>query len=248
MTTLIPIRTKVLNENQRIADELRLKFERNGVFCLNFISSPGAGKTSLLECTLAQIPPGTRVAVLTGDIQTGNDARRLARYGFPVKQIRTAGACHLDARMVESALSDWKLEDLDLLLIENAGNLVCPASHDLGESAKIVILSVTEGDDKPLKHPSIFNKFALMILNKTDLIPYVHFDLDAAMDNALQFHADMEVACVSCTAAGGIQPWLDWLRRKSDAYAARPKSIRKCCATPCHARHCMNGVRGASLP
>lgn len=239
MTTLIPIKTKVLNENQRIADELRLKFEGNGVYCLNFISSPGSGKTSLLESTLAQLPQGTRAAVLTGDIQTDNDARRLARYGFPVKQICTAGACHLDSRMIEAALSDWKLEDLDFLLIENVGNLVCPASYDLGESAKVVVLSVTEGDDKPLKYPSIFYKSALMVLNKIDLLPYVRFNLDAAVENARQVHADMEVVCVSCTSDGGIDPWLAWLREKADAFARRQEKTRKCCGNPCQAKSCM---------
>jgi len=171
---------KILKENDRIAAELRARFAEHEVLCLNLISSPGSGKTSLLERTLESFEPGDRVAVLTGDIQTDNDAARLARWGFPVRQITTGGTCHLDARMIERALSDWRLEELDLLLIENVGNLVCPSSYDLGEAAKIVVLSVTEGEDKPLKYPSIFSKAELMVLNKMDLLPYVPFDIARA--------------------------------------------------------------------
>src|SRR6516162_4811831 len=135
MTERVPLERKVLNENARIAEELREKFQKRGILCLNIISSPGSGKTTLLERTLASLPKGDRVAVLTGDIQTDNDAARLRRFGFPVKQITTGGTCHLDARMIQKHLEDWPLEDLDLLLIENVGNLVCPSSYDLGEAA-----------------------------------------------------------------------------------------------------------------
>jgi len=156
--TVIPVEKKVLNENQRIALELRRRFQENNVFCVNFISSPGSGKTTLLETTLAGFAPDEKIAVLTGDLQTENDAKRLARYGFPVQQIVTGGVCHLDGKMIERALEPWPLENLDVLFIENVGNLVCPASYYLGEEAKIVLLSVTEGEDKPLKYPSIFHK------------------------------------------------------------------------------------------
>src|ERR1019366_6214632 len=166
----VPLEKKVLSENDRVAAELRKRFREHGIFCLNLISSPGSGKTSLLERTLESLPRDERVAILTGDIQTDNDATRLRRFGFPTKQITTGGACHLDARMIERNLADWRLEDIDLLLIENVGNLVCPASYDLGEAAKIVVLSVTEGEDKPLKYPSIFFKSELMILSKIDLL------------------------------------------------------------------------------
>jgi hydrogenase nickel incorporation protein HypB len=188
------------------------------------------------------LPENARVAVLTGDIQTDNDARRLARYGFPVKQICTSGACHLDARMIEASLSDWNLDDFNLLLIENVGNLVCPASYDLGEHAKIVILSVTEGADKPLKYPSIFFKSALMILNKIDLLPYVDFNAEAAIRNARQVHPDMDVACVSCSTENGIDDWLDWLTEKQHAHAMRLAAApRKCCgSTSCATRSCQN--------
>src|SRR5262249_29470058 len=149
---------KVLSENDRVAAELREQFHRHDIFCVNLISSPGSGKTSLLEKTLASFGPNERVAVLTGDIQTDNDAQRLARYGFPVRQICTGGACHLDARMIQRSLEGWDLGSLDLLFIENVGNLVCPTSYDLGEHHKIVLLSVTEGEDKPLKYPATFFK------------------------------------------------------------------------------------------
>ena len=173
--TQIPLERKVLNENDRIAGELRARFALHGILCLNLVSSPGAGKTSLLERTLEAFAPTQRVAVLTGDIQTDNDAVRLARFGFPARQITTGGTCHLDARMIEKAIADWNLADLNVLLIENVGNLVCPSSYDLGEAAKIVVLSVTEGEDKPLKYPAMFFRSELLILNKIDLLPYVPF-------------------------------------------------------------------------
>jgi hydrogenase nickel incorporation protein HypB len=212
----IPLEKKVLSENDRIAGELRVRFRQNGVVCLNLISSPGAGKTSLLECTLEGFPAGERVAVLTGDIQTDNDAARLKRFGFPVRQITTGGTCHLDARMIERALEGWRLEDLDLLLIENVGNLVCPASYDLGEAAKIVVLSAAEGEDKPLKYPSIFFKAALLVLNKIDLLPYVPFDIGKARENALRVHPKMEIIEVSCLSGEGVDKWLGWLERQRE--------------------------------
>jgi hydrogenase nickel incorporation protein HypB len=211
--TKLAIEKKVLSENDRIATRLRDALRGSGTLALNLISSPGSGKTMLLEKTLEMLPAGTRAAVLTGDIQTDNDARRLARYGHPVRQITTAGACHLDARMVENHLAGW-LDDgepLDLLLIENVGNLVCPTSYDLGEDAKIVVLSVTEGEDKPLKYPGIFRKAELMILNKVDLLPYVSFDPRLALANARRIHPDIEIIETSCTTGAGLDRWLAWL-------------------------------------
>jgi len=207
---------KVLSENDRLAAELRERCQRHGVLALNLISSPGSGKTSLLERTLESLAPGTRAAVLTGDVQTDNDARRLARFGYPVKQITTGGACHLDARMVDKALADWDLEGLDLLLIENVGNLVCPTSYDLGEEAKIVLLSVTEGDDKPLKYPGIFHRAELMLLTKIDLLPYVPFDAAAACENARKVHPAMEILEVSSTTGAGLDRWLAWLEARRE--------------------------------
>jgi hydrogenase nickel incorporation protein HypB len=209
----VPLERKVLNENDRIAATLRERFQNHGVFCLNLISSPGSGKTSLLERTLEGFGPERRVAVLTGDIQTDNDARRLAHFGFPVRQITTGGACHLDARMVERGLADWPVEDLEILFLENVGNLVCPTSYDLGEEARAVLLSVTEGEDKPLKYPATFHHADLMVLNKIDLLPYVPFSAEVAKENARRVQPDIEILDVSCTTGEGLDRWRAWLDR-----------------------------------
>jgi hydrogenase nickel incorporation protein HypB len=213
----LPLEKKVLSENDRLAANLREHFRDHGILCLNLISSPGSGKTSLLERTLEALPRSERAAVLTGDIQTENDANRLRRFGFPVKQITTGGTCHLDARMIERHLADWKLEDIDLLFIENVGNLVCPSSYDVGEAAKIVMLSVTEGEDKPLKYPSIFFKSELLVLNKVDLLPYVPFNIAAAEENARRINPGIEIVRVSCTTGDGLAEWMTWLDRKRKA-------------------------------
>jgi len=210
----LPLKSKVLNENQRIAEELRERFRNSGTLCLNLISSPGSGKTALLERTLASFDPGVRVAVLTGDIQTDNDARRLARFGFPVQQITTGGTCHLDGRMIEKHLAVWDLDEIDLLFIENVGNLVCPSSYDLGEASKIVLLSVTEGEDKPLKYPSIFFKSDLFVLTKVDLLPYVPFDAEVAEANARRIHPEIEIVRATTTAEGGLDAWMAWLKAR----------------------------------
>jgi hydrogenase nickel incorporation protein HypB len=216
--TTVPLQSKVLSENQRIADSLRERYAANQVLCINLVSSPGSGKTTLLERTLEGFPPETRVAVLTGDIQTERDAERLARFGFPVKQITTGGICHLDGRMIERALEDWRLEELDLLLVENVGNLVCPSSYDLGEAAKVVVLSVTEGEEKPLKYPSMFFKSELLVLNKIDLLKYVPFDMNAAKENARKIHPEIEIIEVSSLNRDGMTEWFDWLSRKRHAF------------------------------
>jgi hydrogenase nickel incorporation protein HypB len=217
----IPVEKKVLSENQRIAASLRSRFEEQEILCLNLISSPGSGKTTLLEQTLARFRPDEKVAVLTGDLQTENDAKRLARYGFPVQQITTGGVCHLDGRMIERALERWSLNDIDLLLIENVGNLVCPSSYDLGEEAKIVLLSVTEGEDKPLKYPSIFAKSELVVLTKIDLLPYVPFDLEQARANARLVHPGVEIIELSCTSGQGMDEWSNWLSQRRKAATQR---------------------------
>jgi len=214
----VPMEGKVLNENARVAAELRERFCERRVLVVNLISSPGSGKTTLLEKTLEALPPASRVAVLTGDLQTENDANRLKRYGFPVKQIVTGGTCHLDARMIEKHIADWDLSRLDLLIVENVGNLVCPSSYDLGEAAKIVLLSVTEGEDKPLKYPSIFFKSELMVLTKTDLLPYVPFDAEVAIANARRVHPEMEVVKVSCLGGAGLGEWMNWLERRRQTF------------------------------
>jgi hydrogenase nickel incorporation protein HypB len=221
----VPLEKKVLSENDRIAAELRERFRENGVLCLNLISSPGSGKTTLLEQTLNAFARAERVAVLTGDIQTENDAARLKRFGFPVKQITTGGTCHLDARMIERHLADWKLDEIDLLFFENVGNLVCPSSYDLGEAAKVVLLSVTEGEDKPLKYPSIFFKSELLVVTKTDLLPYVPFDVSKAEENARRVHPNMEIIRLSSTHGDGVKDWLGWLERRKKAHRSRAESL-----------------------
>jgi hydrogenase nickel incorporation protein HypB len=210
----VEVEEKVLSENDKLAIGLRERFARDKVLCVNLISSPGSGKTALLERTLETLPKTARVALLTGDLQTENDARRLARAGFPVKQITTGDTCHLDASMIIKALADWDLAGIDILFIENVGNLVCPTSYDLGEHAKIVLLSVTEGEDKPLKYPSIFAIAELCIINKIDLLPYVPFDLERAIANARHVHPGMEIVQTSCTKVQGLEPWLAWIERR----------------------------------
>ena len=219
--TVVVAEKKVLSENQRIAASLRSRFEEQQVLAVNLVSSPGSGKTTLLEKTLAHFAPQANVAVLTGDLQTENDAKRLARYGFPVQQITTGGICHLDAGMIERALDAWSLDSMDLLFIENVGNLVCPSSYDLGEDAKIVLLSVTEGEDKPLKYPSIFAKAKLLVLTKTDLLPHVPFDVEQARTNARLVHPDIEIVEVSCLTGAGMDDWLDWISRRRDLLLER---------------------------
>lgn len=213
--TQVPVEKKILSENQRIADQLRLLHAAAGTLSLNFIGSPGAGKTAFLEKTLSMMPAEARVAVLTGDLQTENDAKRLARYGFPVQQITTVGACHLDAGMVERHLAAWDRSAVDLLLIENVGNLVCPTSYDLGEDAKVVVLSVAEGEDKPLKYPGIFRKAELMVLTKVDLLPYVPFDAELAKENARRVHPGIEVIETSFVTGEGFDEWLAWLAARA---------------------------------
>ncbi|HSK11246.1 MAG TPA: hydrogenase nickel incorporation protein HypB, partial [Vicinamibacterales bacterium] len=188
---------------------------RDRVYCLNLISSPGAGKTSILEGTLEALGrTRIRAAVLTGDIQTERDADRLRRYGFPALQITTGGSCHLDAAMVQRALERLPVDGLDVLFVENVGNLVCPASYDLGEDAKVVVLSVTEGDDKPLKYPGIFRRARVMLLHKMDLLPHVRFDPAAAVADARRVQPDLEVIQTSCVGAPGLDEWVRWIERR----------------------------------
>jgi hydrogenase nickel incorporation protein HypB len=212
----VAVEKKVLSENEQVAARLRTALTDLGTLSLNFIGSPGAGKTALLEETLKRLPSHTRCAVLTGDIQTENDAIRLRRYGYPVRQICTAGACHLDARMVEKHLHDWLDNGLELLLIENIGNLVCPTSYDLGEDAKIVVLSAAEGEDKPLKYPGIFRKAELMLLTKTDLLPHVPFNAKLAREYARSINPNIEVIEVSAVTGDGFDRWMKWLASRAE--------------------------------
>jgi hydrogenase nickel incorporation protein HypB len=208
----VEVREGVLKENDRIAAELREQFAASRTLCLNLISSPGAGKTSILEGTLEALGrTPLRVAVLTGDIQTERDADRLKRYGFPALQITTGGTCHLDANMVRRSFAGLPPDGLDILFIENVGNLVCPASYDLGEDAKVVVLRVAEGDDKPLKYPGIFRRARLMLLHKIDLLPHTRFSRDAAVADARRVNPDIEVVETSCLTEPGLGAWLRWI-------------------------------------
>lgn len=218
----VAVEKKVLNENDRIAAELRARFAEEGTLVYNFISSPGSGKTLFLERTLEALSKDLSVAVLTGDVQTDNDARRLARLGFPVQQITTAGACHLDARMIERALSAWAGRQFDLLLIENVGNLVCPTSYDLGEERKIVLLSVTEGEDKPLKYPLAFNTSHVALITKTDIAEAVGFDRAASHDAIRRVNPGIEILEIACRTGAGLDAWFALLETRLAAKSALP--------------------------
>jgi hydrogenase nickel incorporation protein HypB len=217
----VPLKQKVLSENDRIAGELRSRFSENSVLTLNFISSPGSGKTSLLERTLEHESFDFSALVLTGDIETDNDARRLAKFA-EARQITTSGACHLDARMVENGLEGVDLQALDVLFIENVGNLVCPSGFDLGENAKIVVLSTAEGDDKPSKYPNIFVRAELMVINKIDLLPHVAFEVVVAEENARRVNPKIEIVKTSCTTGDGVENWLHWLRSRIQTVRSKP--------------------------
>ena len=212
--SVITIERKVLEKNDQIAGQNRELFQRHDLFVFNIVSSPGAGKTSILERTLEELKGSLRIAVVEGDVQTDFDAQRVARYDVPVVQIVTHGGCHLEAGLVRDALVRLDLAGLDLLVIENVGNLVCPANYDLGEALKVVVLSTTEGDDKPLKYPAMFRNAAVLIINKVDLLPYVDCDLARLRRNALQINPALRVFETSCTTKAGIAEWCDWLREQ----------------------------------
>jgi hydrogenase nickel incorporation protein HypB len=212
--SVITIERKVLEKNDQIARRNREFFKEQGIFVLNFVSSPGAGKTSILERTLQELRGSMNIAVIEGDVQTDLDAQRVAHYGVPVVQIVTLGGCHLEANLVQDALKNLALGGVEALFIENVGNLVCPSSYDLGEAAKVVVLSTTEGDDKPLKYPAMFRNSSVLIINKIDLIPYVRCDLDVLKNNALQINPALRIFEISCYTGAGIPEWCSWLRKK----------------------------------
>ena len=207
-TRLVEVRTKILKENDVVARALRQSFREAGVFVVSLVSSPGAGKTMFLEKTLLLLRDEFRVAALVGDLATDNDAHRLARAEVPVKQITTGTTCHLEAEMVRTALAGWDLRDLDLLFIENVGNLVCPASYDLGENLRLVLFSVTEGEDKPLKYPTIFNTADLAVITKADLAEATEFDDAAARQNIQTVRPGMPILGVSAKGGEGMSEWL----------------------------------------
>jgi len=213
--SVITIERKVLEKNDEIARLNRALIEGHGLFSINIVSSPGAGKTSILERTIERLRGSVRIAVIEGDVQTDLDAQRVARYGVPAIQIVTHGGCHLEAKLVQDALARLDLKELDLLVIENVGNLVCPANYDLGEALKVVVLSTTEGDDKPLKYPVMFRNSSVLIINKTDLLPYVSCDLETVRRNALQINPQLRIFETSCTTQTGIPEWCRWLEERS---------------------------------
>lgn len=208
---LVEVRQKVLKRNDLLALDLRERFQAAGVYVVSLVSSPGSGKTAFLEKTLSLLKPKARVAALVGDLATDNDAVRLARSMVPVRQITTGTICHLDAEMIGNALDGWKLDELDLLFIENVGNLVCPSSYDLGENLRAVLMSVTEGEDKPLKYPTIFNTADIAVITKTDLAQAVEFDWNAVRRNIDSVRPGMEVITVSSKTGEGINTWIERL-------------------------------------
>lgn len=211
----ITIVRKVLDVNDTIAEQNRQLFAEKGVYVLNVMSSPGSGKTSTLEKTLLQLTPEIRCAVIVGDICTSNDADRLAASGIPVVQVNTdafGGDCHLAAHIINTAANNFDLNAIDLLIVENLGNLVCPAEFDLGEDLRVVVLSVTEGEDKPLKYPLMFRVCDAVLLNKIDLLPHLDYDITETTKNILQIHPDIPVFEISAKTQAGFGPWMEWLR------------------------------------
>jgi len=210
----IMLEQDVLQQNNLLAERNRGYFEARNIFALNFLSSPGSGKTALLEKIIPLLHQRFPVAVIEGDQQTTNDADRIHALGVPVIQINTGSGCHLDALMVNRAVKELDLQDNSLLCIENVGNLVCPALFDLGEALKVVIISVTEGDDKPLKYPTMFHEADLCILNKIDLLPYVEFDVAKCRENAMRVNHHLEWFEVSAKTGEGLAAWQEWLEKR----------------------------------
>ena len=213
----IPVVRNILEANANEASELKDFFAQKGILVLNLMSSPGAGKTTILERTLTDLRGELRMAVIEGDLQTDNDARRVAATGAQAVQINTEGGCHLTASQVRAALASLDLDGLDILFIENVGNLVCPAEFDVGEDFKVTLLSVTEGDDKPEKYPLMFHISAATLLNKIDLLPYVDFNLENASRHARTLNADISLFPVSARTGEGLAAWYDWLRARRAA-------------------------------
>jgi len=214
---IVEVRKNILKHNDELARQLRRKYVDAGVFVVSLVSSPGSGKTAFLEKTLSMFARTHHAAALVGDLATDNDAARLARSGAPVRQITTGTTCHLDAAMVERALEGWDLAGLDFLFIENVGNLVCPASFDLGESMRVVLLSVTEGEDKPLKYPTIFNSADIAVVTKIDLAAACEFDLATAENNIRAVAPDMPIWKVSAKTDEGMDSWLEFLALRRSA-------------------------------
>ena len=213
--SVVTIERKILEKNDEVAIRNRAAFMKNGVYVLNIVSSPGAGKTTILEKTIETLRGRTRLAVIEGDVQTDLDAQRIAKYGIPAVQILTRGGCHLEANLVHESLGALNLSALDLLIIENVGNLVCPANYDLGEDVKVVVASTTEGDDKPLKYPAMFRNAAVLLINKMDLVPYLNTKPEVLRKNALSINPHLSIFETSAVSNQGIDRWCDWLLERS---------------------------------
>ncbi len=212
--TVVDMERDILHHNDLLAQRNRGYFDAKNMLALNLVSSPGSGKTTLLEKTLLALKGDQKCFVIEGDQQTSNDADRIRATGTAVKQINTGKGCHLDAHMVLHAVQELKPEENSILFIENVGNLVCPAMFDLGESERVVVMSVTEGEDKPLKYPDMFYSSGLCIINKIDLLPYVPFDLEKAKEYALRVNPRLEILELSCTSGEGMETWIAWLKSR----------------------------------
>ena len=219
---ILEVRTRILKKNDELARAMRERFTAAGVLVVNMVSSPGTGKTALLRETLLRLRGrGLAVAAIVGDLETDNDARRLAESGAPVRQIETHGLCHLEADMIERRLEGWKIADLDCLFIENVGNLVCPTSWDLGESVRVALLAVTEGEDKPLKYPGLFNTSDVAVITKTDLAVPCDFDRATAVANLHAVRPGLPILEVSVRSGAGVEAWIDYLLDRREAVRAR---------------------------
>ncbi|HYA14975.1 MAG TPA: hydrogenase nickel incorporation protein HypB [Syntrophales bacterium] len=214
----ITIVKNILDANDRIAEENRKLFDNQKIYVLNLMSSPGAGKTSLVEKTIEALQSRYKIGVIEGDIQGSSDAERIAKLGTPVVQINTGGACHIDGNMVHEALTGLDINKLDLLVVENVGNLVCPAEFKIGENIKVMVLSTPEGSDKPAKYPLMFQQSEAMIINKTDLLPHVDFDMKKAKKDALSLNRNLRIFEVSCKTSAGLKDWYDWLSNRIEAF------------------------------
>jgi len=212
--SVITVERKVLEKNDQIAQKNREKFKSKNLFVMNFVSSPGSGKTSIIEKTIEHSQGRIKFGIIEGDVQTSLDAERVNKFNIPVVQIVTNGGCHLEANLVRDAYQNIENEDFEVLIIENVGNLVCPSNYDLGEDIKVVILSTAEGDDKPLKYPAMFRNASVLIINKIDLIPFVNCNLDEMKKNALSINPNLKIFEVSCKTNQGIDEWINWISER----------------------------------
>lgn len=210
----VKVVSRILEANERIADNNRALFDEKNVYVVNLMSSPGAGKTTLLEQTVTLLKGSLNVGVIEGDIMGTEDAERLSALGVPVVQINTGGACHLDANMISEVLNELPLDEIDLLFIENVGNLVCPAEFNVGEDIKAMVLSITEGDDKPLKYPLMFQESSVLLLNKMDLAEYIDIDVKKIMHDVTSLNKNIQIIECSAKTGGGLDTWSEWLRNR----------------------------------